>query len=59
MSNTGVPWSCPKCRAEGSPTGVLVFEGGLPPVCKYHNVPFERSRFYDESGNRIKVREVK
>ncbi len=58
MSNTGVPWSCPKCRAEGSPTGLLVFEGGEPPQCKYHpGTTFERSPYYDEAGNRIKPKE--
>lgn len=52
--NTGVPWSCPRCRAEGSPTGGLVFEGGEIPTCKYHpGTPFERSIFYDEAGNRL------
>jgi len=60
MSNSGVPYSCPTCRAEGSPTGQLVFEGSvIPPICKYHSIPMERSIYYNEQGERIQVEEIK
>jgi hypothetical protein len=55
MSSEGVPYSCPRCREDGSPTGCLVFLGQDVPTCKYHpGTVFERSRFYDPDGNRIR-----
>lgn len=49
-----VPFSCPRCRESGWPTGGLVFDGAEVPECKYHpGVLFERSPFYDENGLRL------
>lgn len=54
MSTDNIPFSCPKCRAEGSPTGALVFKGQEVPVCKYHpGTEFVRSHYYDPEGNRV------
>jgi hypothetical protein len=59
MNPSGVPFSCPRCRADGWPTGQLVFGTLEPPLCKYHpGVPFDRSRFYTEEGKRTIPRRV-
>lgn len=53
MGDFGVPWACPKCREDGSPTASLVFRGQEVPKCKYHDITFVRSIYFDELGNRI------
>lgn len=48
-----VPYSCKPCRESGWPTGMLLFPGQETPICKWHGVPFERSRYFDENGERL------